>query len=88
MTAASPAAPGTPPRTPSDAASRAAPPWQRSRSSGSGGGNECLEAAHGPDGRLRFRESDHLRTVLAPAPHAWAALLRAVKTGALDRVSR
>ncbi|MFI1799561.1 DUF397 domain-containing protein [Streptomyces sp. NPDC020379] len=58
--------------------------WQRSRFSGSGGGQECLEAAPGSGGRLRFRESDRPRTVLTPAPDAWAALLRAVRSGALD----
>ncbi|MEU5420200.1 DUF397 domain-containing protein [Streptomyces sp. NPDC001407] len=58
--------------------------WQRSRFSGSGGGQECLEAAPGPGGRLRFRESDRPRTVLTPAPDAWAALLRAVRSGVLD----
>ncbi len=71
MTARRPAAPGSPLR------------WQRSRFSGSGGGQECLEAAAGPGGTY-FRESDRPRTVLTPAPAAWAGLLRAVKSGALD----
>ncbi|MGW1076897.1 DUF397 domain-containing protein [Streptomyces sp. NPDC002537] len=69
---------------PRPAPSGAAVRWQRSRFSGSGGGNECLEAAGGPDGRLCFRESDRSRTVLTPSPGAWAALLRAVRSGLLD----
>ncbi|MDX3232624.1 DUF397 domain-containing protein [Streptomyces sp. ME19-01-6] len=61
--------------------------WRKSSFS-EGGAVNCLEVATGPTGTPHLRESDDPNTVIATTPTALRALLRTIKTGALDRPGR
>ncbi|MFB4196997.1 DUF397 domain-containing protein [Streptomyces carpaticus] len=50
--------------------------WQKSSYSSGNPDSDCLEVAHGPADRVRFRESEDPGTVLLATPARWAALLR------------
>ncbi|GAA2333286.1 DUF397 domain-containing protein [Streptomyces cuspidosporus] len=58
--------------------------WRKSSFS-EGGAVNCVEVATDPTGTPHLRESDDPDTVIATTPTALRSLLRAIKTGALDR---
>ncbi|GAA1285825.1 DUF397 domain-containing protein [Streptomyces javensis] len=57
--------------------------WQKSSFS-DGAGPNCVELAAAPDG-IRIRESDEPDAVVRTTPAALGGLIRAIKTGHLDR---
>nr|WP_063735534.1 DUF397 domain-containing protein [Streptomyces sp. RTd22] len=59
--------------------------WRKSSFSGTGPDNNCVELAATPSA-IHLRESDAPRTVLATAPPALAAFIRAAKAGEFDRL--
>ncbi|WP_413798837.1 DUF397 domain-containing protein [Streptomyces iranensis] len=61
--------------------------WQKSSFS-EGHSDTCMEVATDPIGTPHLRESDDPHTVITTTPTALRALLRTIKTGALDRLDR
>ncbi|MFD8382809.1 DUF397 domain-containing protein [Streptomyces sp. NPDC059679] len=57
--------------------------WRKSSFS-EGGALNCVEVATDPTGTLHLRESDDPHTVITTTPTTLHALLRTIKTGALD----
>ncbi|WP_312018536.1 DUF397 domain-containing protein [Streptomyces sp. I05A-00742] len=62
------------------------PLWQKSSYSASTKDNECVEIAGGA-GIVRIRESQEPGEVLSSDAATLAGLIRAVKSGAMDRTS-
>jgi hypothetical protein len=56
--------------------------WRASTYSGSDGGNNCVEVAPFPDGRVAVRDTkDRTRTPHVHTAEAWADFLAAVRAG-------
>jgi hypothetical protein len=60
--------------------------WRKSSFS-TGPQSECVEVAAGPDGLVRFRESDDPRVTAATTRAIWATFLTAAKAGDFDRLT-
>ncbi|MGR3938084.1 DUF397 domain-containing protein [Streptomyces sp. BRA346] len=59
--------------------------WRKSSYSGDAA-NNCVELAHGPDAAVLLRESDDPDVVIATAPAALRALVRAARAGRFDQL--
>ncbi|MER7787534.1 DUF397 domain-containing protein [Streptomyces sp. NPDC097640] len=59
--------------------------WRKSSYSGNAG--NCVYVALDSDGRVKMQESDGPNATLAASPATFGVFIRAVKAGALDRLT-